>query len=371
MLQTPSLTESYMQGIKANYRDRIADIRKGVAKKKMDAFLVTNIKNIRYLTGFTGSSGFMLIEGGRSFFYTDSRYAEQAGQEAKGVEIGIERGRRIDVLRRLIKKLGVKRLGFETSISYEFYELLRNISVNPMPQKRVVEKMRSIKEDSELESIKKAVGRAEKAFLSMKRAIRIGATERGISLRLEEEIKKTGSRSIPFDIIVASGNNSAMPHARPTEKRIEKGDFVIIDWGAEADGYYSDMTRTLLINGGSISKKIRIYNIVNDARTKAIKTVRNGIKAKEIDAAARKLIIDKGYGNYFGHGVGHGVGLDIHEDPNVSPLSSSRISEGMVFTIEPGIYIPKLGGVRIEDMVAVRGGRADTLTTLSRHLEII
>ncbi|MBI3592532.1 MAG: M24 family metallopeptidase, partial [Nitrospirae bacterium] len=171
--------------------------------------------------------------------------------------------------------------------------------------------------------------------------------------------------------IVASGGNSSMPHAKPTGRKIENGDFVIIDWGGEADGYYSDMTRTLLMSGKALSEKVRVYNAVNDARRKAIESVRAGLETKEIDAVARHAIKKAGYGEFFGHGTGHGVGLDVHEAPRVSWVDSERISDGMVFTVEPGIYVPKLGGVRIEDMVTLAKGKGILLTGLSRELEII
>ncbi|MDA8214705.1 MAG: Xaa-Pro peptidase family protein [Nitrospiraceae bacterium] len=350
---------------------RKIDIQRIIGLKRLDGFLISNIKNIRYLTGFTGSSGFIIITKNNRLFFTDFRYKEQAGAEIHGWEISIEKGKRINIIRSLIKKLGIKNLGFEKSMSYEFYELLKELPVTLIPQKNLVENLRKVKNEEEVNNIKEAVKRAENAFLKVKPRIKAGAKEREIALRLEERLKKTGCRRIPFDIIIASGKNSSMPHARPTEKKIEKGDFVIIDWGGEANGYYSDMTRTLLMNGKDLSEKIRVYNAVNDARQKAIKSVREGLKTQDIDRVARNAIKRAGYGEFFGHGTGHGVGLDVHEHPHVSWTKGERILNGMVFTIEPGIYIPELGGVRIEDMVLVKDGRGAALTGLSRGLEII
>lgn len=350
---------------------RKIDIQRIIGLRRLDGFLVSNIKNIRYLTGFTGSSGFIIITRNNRLFFTDFRYKEQAGAEVYGWEIGIEKGKRINIIRSLIKKLGIKNLGFEKSMSYEFYELLKELPVTLIPQKNLVEDLRKVKNEEEVNNIKKAVKRAEEAFLEVKPRIRTGAKEREVALRLEERLKIAGCMSIPFDIIVASGKNSSMPHARPTEKKIEKGDFVIIDWGGEADGYYSDMTRTLLMDGNDLSEKIRVYNTVNDARQKAIKSIKEGLKTQDIDSIARNAIKKAGYGEFFGHGTGHGVGLDVHEHPNVSWTKGERILNGMVFTIEPGIYIPETGGVRIEDMVAVKNGKGITLTGLSRELEII
>ncbi|MEW6739278.1 MAG: M24 family metallopeptidase [Nitrospirota bacterium] len=352
-------------------QSRKKDIQRIIGLKRLDGLLIANIKNIRYLTGFTGSSGFAIITRDRGLFFTDFRYEEQSKREVKGFEVAIEKGKRIKLIQSFVKKLGIKKLGFEKSISYEFYELLKGVPAALLPQKNLVEDMRKIKSEEEIGSIKEAVRRAEGAFLKIKPRIKPGAKEREIALRIEEQLKKAGCGNIPFDIIVASGKNSSMPHARPTEKKIEKGDFVIIDWGGEANGYCSDMTRTLLMNCKDLDKKIRVYNTVNYARQKAIKSIREGLKTQEIDSTVRNAIKKAGYGEFFGHGTGHGVGLDVHEYPHVSWNKGEKIRNNMVFTVEPGIYIPELGGVRIEDMVLVRNGKAELLTGLSRELEII
>lgn len=339
--------------------------------KRLDAFLVTNMKNIRYLTGFSGSSGFAIITHEKGIFFTDFRYKEQSEKEVKDFEIKVEKGKRIKLIKDFVKKEGIKKLGFEKTISYEFYELLKKIPVELLPQRHIVEEMRKIKDEEEIENIKKAIKRAEDAFLKIKPKIRVGIKEREIALRLEEQLKKVGCRNIPFNIIVASGKNSSMPHARPTERKIEKGDFVIIDWGGEYNGYYSDITRTFLMDCWNCNKKIEIYNAVNYARQKAIKSIKEGLKTDEIDSIVRNAIKKAGYGEFFGHGTGHGIGLDVHEYPHVSWNKSEKILNNMIFTIEPGIYIQEFGGVRIEDMVLVRNGQAELLTSLSRDLEII
>lgn len=349
-------------------KSRLHLLRDALKRQRLDALLVTCMKNVRYLTGFTGSSGFVIAGRDRAFFFTDFRYQEQAAFEVRDFDLVIEKGRRSDTLRRFLKSSGIRRLGFEASVSYEFYETLAMIGVELKAQKGLIEKARLIKDREELESISIAVRRAEKAFLGVKQRIRPGITEREVALRLESELKKCGCRDVPFDIIVASGRHSSMPHAQPTGKKIEKGDFVILDWGGEAGGYYSDMTRTLLMPGKSSSEKIRIYDIVNRARAKAISCIKAGMKCREADAAARDFIIKHGYGDCFGHSTGHGIGLDVHEAPRVSKTSVERVSEGMVFTVEPGIYVPGLGGVRIEDMVHVRNGRGTIMTTLNRDL---
>ncbi len=350
---------------------RIKNVQNIIRKKRIDALYVSAIKNVRYLTGFTGSSGFVVITKDRGLFFTDFRYKEQAEAEVKGCETGNEKGKRITLLQHLVKALGIKRLGFETSLSYEFYSLLKGLPVELAPNPNILENLRKVKDETEIRAIKSAVERAEAAFLKVKPFIRVGAGERGISLRLEEQLKREGCKSIPFDIIVASGENTSKPHAQPTGKKIGKGDFVMIDWGGEADGYYSDMTRTLLMAGDSLNEKIKIYSIVNKARQRAVSMVGAGVETQAIDRAARETIKEAGYEAFFGHGTGHGVGLDVHEAPRVSWPKGDRVYDGFVFTIEPGIYVPKLGGVRIEDMLTLKGGKGRLLTSLGRELEII
>lgn len=351
--------------------NRISAVRRIMQLKKVEGFLVTNIKNINYLTGFSGSSGFVILTKEKSLFFTDFRYKEQAEKEVSGCDIGVEKDKRIRTIANLIGKLRIKNLGFEASISYGFYEQLKKLPVTLSPHRDIIENLRKIKDEEEISKIKLAVQRAEKAFLKIKPRIKVGIKELEIALRLEEQLKKEGSRRIPFDIIVASGKNSSMPHAKPTEKKIEKGDFVIIDFGAEAKGYYSDITRTFIIKGALSSEKARIYNIVNNARKKAIETIRLGINTKLIDKAARDFIKEAGYGEYFGHGLGHGIGMDVHESPRISWIKGEKVLNGQVFTIEPGIYVPGVGGVRIEDIILVRNGVPELLTSLNRDMEII
>jgi Xaa-Pro aminopeptidase len=228
-----------------------------------------------------------------------------------------------------------------------------------------------MKSSAEIGLIKRAVNRAEEAFLDVKPFIREGTRERSIASRLAARLRKRGCRNIPFEIIVASGAQSALPHARPTDKKLQRGDLVIIDWGGEAEGYYSDMTRTFLIRGQNTGRQRELYHIVLAANRKAISSVNSHMKSKQVDSTARTIIRDSGYAQQFGHGTGHGVGLQIHESPRISWNKSVPLRENMVFTIEPGIYVPGLGGVRIEDMVVVRKKTAEILTSLKKDLEII
>jgi Xaa-Pro aminopeptidase len=354
------------------HSSRLVEIRDAIKKKRIDGFLVTDLINVRYLTGFKGSSGFALVTGKETFFITDFRYKEQSEKEVQHATIIIEKGDRFRIIQTLSKKNHIRSLGFESSVSYAFHKKLLQSGLRLHAVEGLIEKLRTIKDISEIGAIQEAVRRAEAAFHDSKPYIRLGMRERAIALRLEESLKKHGSRQIPFDIIVSSGPNSAMPHAKPNERKLQKGDLVIIDWGGEAHGYYSDMTRTFMVRGDhTVIKQKEIYNIVLEANRKAISSVSQGLQTKEVDSAARDFIKDAGYGEFFGHGTGHGVGLRVHEDPRITWSRSETIRENMVFTIEPGIYIPGLGGVRIEDMVVVQQNGCKVLTGLPKKLEIL
>jgi len=348
---------------------KLAAIRKSF--KGIDALLVTDINNVRYLTGFGGSSGFLLITKKENFFLTDFRYKEQARREVKAWDILVEKGKRAGTVSILAKKLGIRKLGFESSVSYGFFDSLSKKGLALKPVRDLVGRLRIVKDEREKVAIKEAVRRAESAFLEVKPYIKKGVRENEIARMLEERLKRKGCKTLPFAIIVASGRNSAMPHARPSEKKLNAGDLVVIDWGGEAEGYFSDMTRTLLVKGADIGQKKEIYGIVLEANKKAVSTVSPGANGREIDNSARDVIKKAGYAEFFGHGTGHGIGLQVHELPHITWNRKEPIKEGMVFTIEPGIYVPEVGGVRIEDMVFVKPEGAEVLTKLSRKLEVI
>ncbi|MFN3740166.1 MAG: M24 family metallopeptidase [Thermodesulfovibrionales bacterium] len=351
--------------------DRLKKIKNSL---HVDAILLTDLKNIRYFTGFTGSSAICLYTGKANFFITDFRYKEQSEKEVKGWDIIIEK-KKFSGLKKLIAKINLKSLAFEPAISYDIFQRLVSPGLILLPLKRGLQKLREIKTLEEIEKIKIAIKRAEEGFLRIKELIKPGIMERDIAIELEYQIKKLGSGSLPFEVIVASGENSAMPHARSSMKKISPGDLVVIDWGAEAEGYFSDMTRTFLIKPASkdpyLEVKKKIYHIVKRAQEKALMAVRPGITGFEVDQKARKVIEREGYGKAFGHSTGHGVGLDIHELPVISMTSKERLKPGMVFTVEPGIYLSNIGGVRIEDMISVKEDGSEILTNLPRELEVI
>lgn len=315
-----------------------------------------------------------LITPEKNIFITDFRYKEDAEKllsSDKNWEIFIYKESLLMAIHNLLKDLKIKKIAVESSVTYEFYSSLLMVGLSVMPLRSVVEGLRILKDEEEIGLIREAIKRAEDAFNSVLPYIRPGVREIEIAWRLEDALKRAGSRRLPFDIIVTSGSNSSMPHARASERRLSKGDLVIIDWGGEAGGYFSDMTRTLLIKGSETSKKIDIYEAVLAANREAIRGIRPNIKAGKVDEIARKIIKKRGFEDYFGHGTGHGVGLDVHESPSISPKSKDKLKPGMVFTVEPGIYIPGLGGVRIEDMVCVTSDGSVALTGLSKELKII
>lgn len=361
---------------------RLGALRESVRKKRLDGFLVTDLTNISYLSGFSCSSAAILVTKTRNFFLTDFRYKEALSATLKkashpypaasgGWEIVIDKAGRLKTLIQLCRAAGIKTLGFEPTVTYDFFMRFSRSGIRLKPVSAVVENLRAIKDLEEITFLTEAIRRAEAAFLDIKPYIMRGRTECELAVRLEDRLKKRGCKKIPFDIIVASGNNSALPHARATGRRLSPGDFVVLDWGGEAGGYFSDMTRTLLVRAEDISKKKEIYNTVLEANRAAISAAANKAAAADIDMAARDIIKKAGYGEFFGHGTGHGVGLEVHELPNITWTKKGFLSQNMVFTIEPGIYVPGLGGVRIEDMVLLREKGCTTLTKLPKKLEII
>jgi Xaa-Pro aminopeptidase len=351
--------------------NRIINLKESMYKRRTNAFLILNLRNIYYLTGFSGSSGWLVVSNRGDFFFTDFRYKEQSLREVnRDVEIVICKGDCIKFIAEFLNNIGIKKLSIEDCVSYKTYNRLsKSFALRPVND--IVEQIRTIKDNEELVNIRQAVTRAEDAFREIKGWIKEGITEASLARRLDDAIRTTGSKNPAFDTIVASGINAALPHATPSQKQMQSGDLVVIDWGAESNGYFSDMTRAFLINGSNIEKKIEIYNIVLSANIAAISSISINALIKTIDKTARDIIKHAGYGEYFGHGTGHGVGLDIHEKPTVSQYSKHiKVTHGMVFTVEPGIYLPNVGGVRIEDMVLIRGDSIETLTSLNKELEI-
>jgi Xaa-Pro aminopeptidase len=339
----------------------------------LDGILFSSLENIRYLCGFTGSDGSFIITLEESFFLTDSRYWTQAEEEVKGSQI-IHYKKKMEAIASLLSDLKLNNIGFEsTSFAFSSHRFLAERLTNEVkliPLEDELKNLRAVKDAQELTLIRRAIDISSDAFLSILKIFKEGVLEREVALEMEFFMKRNGADAIGFDIIIASGKRSALPHGRASAKRIEKGDFILIDFGSGFQGYHSDQTRTLVCGNPSLEQQ-KIYRIVKEAHDKAIEKVRPGILVGEVDGAAREHIRNQGYGEYFGHGTGHGIGLAVHEDPVVNSENKGLLQEGMVFTIEPGIYIPNWGGVRIEDMVLVTPQGAEVLTYLPGELNVV
>jgi Xaa-Pro aminopeptidase len=339
----------------------------------LDAILFTSLENIRYLCGFTGSDGALLLTPADCFFLCDSRYWTQAEQEVRTSRI-IHYKKKIEGISSLLLEFGLRHVGFEAaSLTFSFYQALKEKLGDQgelIPLDEEMKSLRVLKDDDEVSIMKSAIDISTKAFRHILDFMRDGAVESDIAFEMECFMKKKGSDGVAFDTIIASGKRSALPHGKAGPKRIEKGDLILVDFGSAYQGYHSDETCTLSLGQPSPEQK-KIHQIVKDAHDKAIEKVRPGVPIKEIDATARDYIRDRGYGDYFGHGLGHGVGLAVHEEPGVTGESKGVIEEGMVFTIEPGIYIPDWGGVRLEDMILVTSDGAEVLTNLPKELIVL
>ncbi len=328
-----------------------------------DGFLVTSRENVQYLSGFTGTAGTVLITPDRAVFLTDSRYLTQSEEQVTGMERKIY-ARQTEALEETVKFCKISRLKFEAnSIFYGSYEQLRETlkDVALEPTKDIVEDLRHRKDGEEMDVIRQAVALTARAWEETLTGSLGGAVERDVAIDLEFRLKRAGSEAAPFDFIVASGPRGALPHGVASDRRILRGELVTFDFGACVGGYFSDLTRTVAL--GEPAGELRtIYDTVLEANRAGIESVRPGAKAGEVDAAARSVIEKAGYGDRFGHGTGHGVGMEIHENLRIAKGQERELLPGMVLTVEPGIYIPDLGGVRIEDMVRVTEDGVEVLT---------
>lgn len=352
------------------YEPRQERIRKIIESFSLDGILFNSLENICYLCGFTGSDGLLLVTKEESLFLSDSRYWTQAEGEVKSARI-IQYKKKLDGIASLILDLGLKNIGFESnSISFSFHQSLSKRigdGFKLIPLEEEIKNLRAIKDESELELIRTAIDISSKAFEHIRGILKEGTLESKIALEMEFFMKRNGIRSLGFDIIVASGKRSALPHGKASDKHIEDGDFVLIDFGGGFEGYNSDQTRTLIC-GRPSSKQKEIYKLVKEAHDMAIESIRPGIPILQVDEMARSHIRNHGYGDFFGHGLGHGIGLSVHEDPIINGENKDILQKGMLFTIEPGIYIPDWGGVRIEDMILVTESGAERLTYLPTEL---
>lgn len=326
---------------------------------QLDAAVITDEYNMRHISGFRGGEGALYISDTQKVLITDSRYTEQAEKESDFTVIEeCQSHKRETILKECMEKEGVTgdfRMGYEDKslICASFDKLKAALPVGEwVPMGGRVDALRQIKTAEEIEYLAKAEEIGDKAFEKILKILKPGMTELEVAAELEYQMKKEGAETTSFNSIIASGLNSSMPHAIPSEKKLEVGDFVTMDFGCKYKGYCSDMTRTVVL-GKASEKQKEIYNIVLKAQLESLEAVKPGVSGKSVDKVARDIITEAGYGECFGHGLGHGVGLFIHEDPRFSPMGETLMQPGMIMTVEPGIYVPGFGGVRIEDMIVV------------------
>lgn len=336
----------------------------------LDAMLITYGNNVFYMSGFKGTAGELFVTGDQTYLITDFRYISQAKEQTSGIEvIDIARGEK-ETYSRLVKKHGIKTIGFESRhVTYKRFEGLKEIfpEATLVSVEEMLESLRIVKNDEETDMLQKACDIADRAFLSVYPMMKTGMSELEVAAMLEYEMKRRGATATSFETIVASGVRSAMPHGTASEKLLEAGDFVVMDFGCVYGGYCSDITRTVVMEKPS-DKQMDIYNKVLTVQEQCLELIKPGTECKEVDLSSRKMFKVWGIDKFFGHSLGHGVGLDIHELPNLSPKSPYVLEPGMVVTVEPGIYIENEFGVRIEDTVLVTDKGYKRLTTSSKEL---
>lgn len=355
------------------YKKRIEKLREVLISKNLDAVLIEQRENYFYLSGFSGTSAQLLITSKETILFTDFRYIEQAEKQAPDYEIVRLKGRFSAVFSEYLKNMGLINIGFEGSNTpydriVEYRE--NNSFVEFISITEELLSLRIIKDQSEIDALKRSVDIADSAFEHVLTVIRPGVTEMEIAAELEYHMKKQGATGPSFETIVASGERAALPHGTASLKRVQTGEVITMDYGALCNGYCSDITRTVFL--GKPDKVLsKIYNIVLSAQLEAEKGAVKGKQGVEIDNIAREIILKAGYGEYFGHGLGHGVGIEIHEEPRLSLSGSKVMDNGMVVTVEPGIYITGLGGVRIEDMIVINDNNPIILTKARKDLIVL
>ncbi len=354
------------------FENRKNKLKSVLAKQGLDGMLITRLSNVRYICGFTGSSGSCIITPENDYFITDGRYIEQSKQEVKGFERFVDYGTHIEIAQKnsLISK-GLK-LALESDfLSLSLYNKLNELFPDNKWEstKMILENLASVKDESELEALRTAVEITDKVFKEVLQLFKIGVSEKEIALELAMRYHKYGEGEA-FSSIVASGPNSALPHAQPGERKFKNGDFIVVDAAAKYAGYHADMTRTVVI-GEATEKHHEIYELVKKSQKAGIDAAQAGVTCKAVDDATRSVIADAGYGDKFIHSTGHGIGLEIHTFPRLSQQSEEILQENNVVTIEPGVYLTGWGGVRIEDDIVVKKGGNEVLNKTSNELMVL
>jgi Xaa-Pro aminopeptidase len=350
--------------------ERIQRLQARLKGLELEGALVAEKVNYRYLTGFTGTRGYLLVSRDDACLFTDFRYAQQARGQAAGLEVREIGPKWEEDLHRYIGEQGITRLGLEKEyISYQLFALLAEKwqDLDLCPVEKLTLSLREIKDAGEVELIGESVELADRAFQYILPALKPGVKERDISLKLEYFMREAGAEEKSFDFIVASGERSAMPHGVASPKELERGDLVTMDFGCINGGYCSDITRTVCLGKAGLRQR-EVYERVAKGQEMGIHAVKPGVTGKEVDAVVRDFFAAHGYAGHFGHGLGHGVGMEIHEVPRLSPEGEDVLRPGMVVTVEPGLYVEGFGGVRIEDMVLVTAEGCRVLTKSSKEL---
>ena len=346
-----------------DHADRLRRLQERLPELEVDALLVTNLVNVRYLTGFAGTNGQVFVDASRAVFLTDPRYEARSATLVHAAEIAIYQSRLVEGLTPLLAPLGVRRLGVEakTMTIHERDDLDDRLeSTALVPTVGVIEGLRRSKDPEEIERLRRAVRLGDEVFGWILDRLVPGATERQIALDLELRMRELGADEVSFPPIVGSGELSAHIHHTPTDRELQKGDLVLLDFGCRLDGYCSDLTRTVILGSASPTQR-DMYGVVLEAQRAGIEAVGPGVPASRADAAARSVIVHASMGDRFGHGLGHGVGLEIHEDPRLSRISEDVLAPFDAVTVEPGIYVQGEGGIRIEDCVVVTDSGHDVL----------
>lgn len=352
---------------------RLQRLRQLLVEHGLEALLITNAYNRRYMTGFTGSAGYVIVTADQAILLTDFRYTEQAASQATQYDVLLHEAKPMASVKSALERFGIRSVGFEQGdLTYSMYLSCRSqlAPIDLVPTDQLVEKLRMVKDDDELRIMREAAQLADAAFQHILTRIKPGVSERQLSAELEYYMRMNGADSSSFDTIVASGVRSALPHGVASDKLLQRGDFITFDFGAYYKGYCSDLTRTVVL-GSPSERHQEIYDIVLEAQETALAGIRPGMTGSAADALARDVIKRHGYGDYFGHGTGHGLGMEIHESPRLSLLSETILEPGMVVTVEPGIYIPGFGGVRIEDDVVITPDGKQVLTGSPKQLLMI
>lgn len=356
-----------------NFLARQEQVRRALLERELEALLITHLPNARYLTGFTGSAGMALVTPEATYLIVDSRYLHQARAHVAAHVFPAE-----DTLERavsdLLRRERLRRVGFEAErmsvARYEVFVSELGETVTWVPTRRVVEDVRLVKDAEEQNAIRRAVELVAEAFSEILIEIRPGVRERDLAVELEYRLRRAGAERLAFETIVASGERAALPHGVASEKRIGYNEFVVIDVGAVVGGYCSDMTRTVYV-GTPDARAREVYQTVLEAQLRCEREMRAGMSARAIDALTRDPITARGYGEFYGHATGHGIGLEVHEAPRLSRHNDAVVPAGAVVTVEPGIYLPEWGGVRIEDVVIVRESGGEILTPTPKELLVI